>query len=203
MVVGQPAVPPLDGLSAVGSRGVRIPATQGRARVFYPAEGGGQQAPYFTDGRETSDSLASLVGFRQVGCGFLLEHLGSAPSGCFADARPRADGRLPLLVFSHGYGGNMDMSCYFFRQLASRGVAVVAVEHTDGTASRAVQPSGVPLAFNPFMMSPGEQQSRRALELVSAAEALPADLAELVDQDAVFFGRSYANRINDKQCNCM
>eukprot|EP00929_Paragymnodinium_shiwhaense_P071835 TRINITY_DN36485_c0_g1_i1.p1 TRINITY_DN36485_c0_g1~~TRINITY_DN36485_c0_g1_i1.p1 ORF type:complete len:262 (-),score=15.29 TRINITY_DN36485_c0_g1_i1:295-1002(-) len=79
------------------------------------------------------------------------------------------------------------MSCFFFRQLASHGIMVLAVEHTDGTASRTVQDE-VASAFNPFLMSPGDQQSRRALDLISAPSALPEDLRELVNKDAIFFG---------------
>lgn len=191
IVADQPCVPPLDGSSAVGSRILQHPSTGGRVRVFYPAEEGGQPAPYFTDGVESSNSLASLVGFYQLGLGFLLEHLGMATSGCIADARPLGQQRWPLLVFSHGYGGTMDMSCYFFRQLASQGVVVLAVEHTDGTASRAVQ-NGTPVAFNPFKLSPADQQSRRALEILSAGTSLPNDLRGIVDEDRFFLsGHSY------------
>lgn len=192
-VVDQPQLPPLLGnLSAVGSCEVSLPATGGRGRCFYPADRPEQscaEAPYLTDGLETSEGMASLVGFKQTGLGFLLEHLASAPSGCWANAVPAAScqGTLPLLVYSHGFGGNMDMSSYFFRQLASHGVVVLALEHTDGTASRTLQ-DGVPLSFNPFLMSPSEQQSRRAVEFLSAVSALPPDVAALLRPDAVFFG---------------
>lgn len=186
-VIDQPQVPPLVGCSAVGSRVIDIPATGGRARCFYPAEPGHAEAPYLSSGRDSSDGMASLVGFRQVGCGFLLEHLAEAASGCGEDAPPSAAGRFPLLVYSHGYGGSMDMSCFFLRGLAAQGVVVVALEHTDGTASYTVC-KDEPLCFAPFSMSPTEQQSRRALELLSAAAALPQELADVVDRDAVFFG---------------
>ena len=113
-----------------------------RAKVFYPAlddrKKGGEEvedAPYCTDGRETSDAMAGLVGFRQLGLSFLLAHLATANSGCRLNAAPDSESTLPLLVYSHGYGGNMDMATYFMREIASHGVVVVALEHADGTAS--------------------------------------------------------------------
>ena len=80
-------------------------------------------APYCTDGRQTSDGMAGLVGFRQLGLSFLLEHLADACSGCIQDAPiiQNDDANLPLLIYSHGYGGNMDMATYFMRTMASKG----------------------------------------------------------------------------------
>ena len=67
--------------------------------------------------------MAGLVGFRQVGLSFLLGHLADARSGCWLDAPPAqlAEGRgMPLLCYSHGFGGNMDMATYFMRQACTR-----------------------------------------------------------------------------------
>ena len=128
-VIGQPRMPPVTG--PFGTVGVRIIRVQGaggdscRAKVFYPAQDRSEEedrepqavadAPYCTEGRETSDGMAGLVGFRQLGLSFLLAHLADAKSGCRLGAPPDAKGTLPLLVYSHGYGGNMDMATYFMR----------------------------------------------------------------------------------------
>ena len=79
--------------------------------MFYPASSpSSTEAPYSTDGRKTSDGMAGLVLFRQLGLSFLLAHLASAPSGTWLDAPPAhaaAEEPLPpLLVYSHGFGGN-------------------------------------------------------------------------------------------------
>ena len=110
-VIDQPRLPPLTGTSYehVGVRYTRC--GDARVKVFYPASSPTDQAaPYCTDGRITSDGMAGLVGFRQLGLSFLLAHLANAPSGCWLDAPPiRApEAPLPLLVYSHGFGGNMD-----------------------------------------------------------------------------------------------
>ena len=110
-VVGQPRMPPLTGTyDRVGVRVVRVNAGGGsvRAKVFYPAldAEGIADADYCTDGRVTSDGMAGLVGFRQLGISFLLAHLASAKSGALLDAPPVRDARFPLLVrWSRGSWG--------------------------------------------------------------------------------------------------
>ena len=48
------------------------------------------------------------------------------------DARP-ADGRFPLVVFSHGYGGHRRQSTFLCTHLASHGYVVAASDHTGNT----------------------------------------------------------------------
>ena len=173
-VVGQPRAPALP--SPVGCRVARVPASDGsgscRVKIFYPAAAPApEDAPYCLDGRATSDGMAGLVGFRQLGLAFLLAHLADAPSGCGLDAAPVAT-KLPLLVYSHGFGGNADMASYFLSEVAAAGSVVAAVEHTDGTASNTVLEDGTALPFAPGRLSRREQLDRRAGELVDVAKAL-------------------------------
>ena len=81
-VINQPRLPQLYGqYEHIACRYVR--AGGARVKVFYPAAGPGDvPAPYCTDGRATSDGMAGLVGFRQLGLSFLLGHLAEARSGC-------------------------------------------------------------------------------------------------------------------------
>ena len=196
-VINQPRLPPISG--SYEHVGVRIANVGGaRVKVFYPAAGpSSATAPYCTDGRTTSDGMAGLVGFRQLGLSFLLAHLADAPSGCWLDAPPVAtpSERLPLLVYSHGFGGNMDMASYLFRAFAAAGIVVAAVEHTDGTASYTELPDGTPLPFSPGALSRSEQLTRRATELLAAAApgALgpPGSLPLTSDADVFLGGHSY------------
>ena len=166
--------------------------------MFYPANStetsphGDSEvmADYLSDGRQTSDGMAAMVGFEQLGMSFLLGHLAGASSGCTKDApmidlsndNSRRQG-LPLLVYSHGYGGNMDMASYLFRTMASKGMIVAALEHTDGTASSTVLENGDVRRFNEYLMTGRQKLTRRASELLEAVEFLP----EYVDYR---FGRS-------------
>lgn len=192
-VIGQPRLPPSIRSRLVGSKVIRLPELGSRVRVFYPisdeaaeavsaSNRSSNQDRYCTDGRATSDGMAGLVGFRQLGLSFLLAHLAEASSGCCSET---GDGDFascekgaPLLIYSHGYGGNMDMATYFLRAMAQRGIVVAAVEHTDGTASSTVLANGNRLNFDSSMMSLRDGLDRRARELTEAAALLPTLLPE-------------------------
>lgn len=47
---------------------------------------------------------------------------------------PVADGQHPLILFSHGSGGNMDNSAWLLSALAARGAMVLAVNHPGSTS---------------------------------------------------------------------
>ena len=94
-VINQPRMPMIDDGISVGSSLLRLPSGT-RVRLFYPtnstiddnATSSGSYAPYCTDGKQTSSGMAGMVGFRQLGLSFLLEHLADASSGCIQDAIP-------------------------------------------------------------------------------------------------------------------
>lgn len=111
-VINQPRMPKIN--KSVGSTVTRLPSGA-RVRLFYPTsytkeEEETMMAPYCTDGRQTSDGMAGLVGFRQLGLSFLLAHLATASSGCIEDASTissslsssEEEKGLPLLIYSHG-----------------------------------------------------------------------------------------------------
>ena len=196
-VIGQPRLPSDDTLYSdrqVGSKVIRLPGLGSRLRVFYPISddyanqisvniSSKSDCRYCTDGRATSDGMAGLVGFRQVGLSFLLAHLADAHSGCYIDEDDNTanDSVLafckegaPLLVYSHGYGGNMDMATYFLRTIAKRGIVVAAIEHTDGTASSTVLPGDRRLDFDSSLFSLKDGLDRRAEELLEAVDFLPS-----------------------------
>lgn len=202
-VINQPHMPPIDNGVQVGSTVMRLPSGA-RMRLFYPAnstaavaatDGATTMSPYCTNGRQTSNGMSALVGFEPVGLSFLLGHLADACSGCIEDApmklntntdtfqqnesetnENKNDNQLPLLIYSHGYGGNMDMATYLFRTMASKGVIVAAMEHTDGTASSTVLEDGSERRFNEYYMTGRQQLIRRSSELLEAAEFLPKEL---------------------------
>ncbi len=208
-VIGQPRLPKDDDGShrrLVGSKVVRLPKLGSRVRVFYPISekhaesilvnnNGGNNDKYCTDGRETSDGMAGLVGFKQLGLSFLLAHLADAHSGCYStddtasekDMFASCEPEAPLLVYSHGYGGNMDMATYFLRAIAQRGIVVAALEHTDGTASSTILSDGRRLDFDSSLCSLKEGLDKRAQELEEAVRYIPSILPG-GQKSAVFLG---------------
>ena len=156
----------------VGSRTIHLPNRQGtRMRVFYPAdETNGRPvadkevyAPYGTDGRRPS-----LLAPKTSGC--LLD----AP---LADVSMAATQHWPMLLYSHGIGHNMDTCVLLFQLLASKGIVVGALEHTDGTASPYTMKSdGSELKYSEYVMTDRQKLARRGSELLEAAEYLPKEI---------------------------
>lgn len=216
-VIGNPRLPNAGAGSRsnghiVGSKVVRLPELGSRVRLFYPisktdtnittlSSNGNDNGnvKYCTDGRATSDGMASLVGFKQLGLSFLLAHLAEAPSGCYdleeTDTMMMKESVIdvcepdaPLLVYSHGYGGNMDMATYFLRSMAQRGIVVAALEHTDGTASSTVQPDGSRLDFDSSLCSLKDGLDKRAQEISEAASFIPFLLPGDSSKKRIFLG---------------
>ena len=188
-VIDQPRLPPLSGVHKhVGISYTRCGGA--RMKLFYPARAPSDtSAKYCTDGRKTSDGMAGLVLFRQLGLSFLLAHLADADAGASIDAPPATDADLPLLVYSHGFGGNMDMATYLMRAFASHGIVVAAVAHADGTASFTTTGNDdVPKPFEPLALSRKEQLNRRADELLAAAEPGALSLPQGLSVGDTFIG---------------
>ncbi len=216
-VIGQPRLPKDDErsrLCPVGSKVIRLPDLGSRARVFYPIKekdaktilinnNTRSNGKYCTDGRATCDGMAGLVGFKQLGISFLLAHLAEAPSGCYdmndvavgangnGSTLPSCQAGAPLLIYSHGYGGNMDMATYFLRAIAQRGIVVAALEHTDGTASSTVLSDGRRLDFDSSMCSLKEGLDKRARELEEAVQYIPSLLPGGSKSQVFLGGHSY------------
>ncbi|MBH0237922.1 alpha/beta hydrolase family protein [Methylobrevis albus] len=91
----------------------------------------------------------------------------------FVGAAP-AEGRFPLLVVSHGSGGNMDNLGWLSSALALRGVMVLAVNHPGSTSGDSSPRRSIDLAA-------------RARDLTAALDALLADPAfgPRVDRDRI------------------
>ena len=193
--------PQLASLLPVGSRTIRLPNRQGtRVRVFYPADVDEDRtveaeendagtsddrsrcyAPYATDGRRSS-----LLAPKMSGC-WLDAALADASRHVHADVATASqdDGAAtrqhwPMLLYSHAIGHNMDTCVLLFESLASRGIIVGALEHTDGTASpyTLLRPDGSErMKYSEYAMTDRQKLARRAGELLEAAEHLPKEMA--------------------------
>jgi pimeloyl-ACP methyl ester carboxylesterase len=103
------------------------------------------------------------------------------------DAPILPDGELmPLVVYSHGLGGSIDLYSYQTMSLAAHGSVVVALTHTDGSAPVVPQPPGMEaLQHNhdvlelhhqgktvEYVRARRAQTERRVQEFLGAAEFL-------------------------------
>eukprot|EP00536_Pseudo-nitzschia_multiseries_P005816 jgi/Psemu1/296015/fgenesh1_pm.116_\ len=133
-----------------------------------------------------------MLGLRQIGLSFLLAHLARANSGCYEEnvgttkrLIPRGK-KYPLLIYSHGYGGNMDMSTFFLRGFALQGMIIAIIEHTDGTATSTVLSDGSRLNFHPFRFSLRDGLHVRSKEILEAVDYLPSLFPDCLDR--IFIG---------------
>lgn len=110
-------------------------------RVWYPARPAMDAQPrhYFSDAesRSTARGFGELFHFPP-----LLTHLRHLRTNSYENALLRADlGRLPVVLYSHGYGSFTGMNGRIMEELASNGYAVYSVQHT-GDASPTLFPNG-------------------------------------------------------------
>ena len=90
-------------------------------------------------------------------------------------------GRFPLVVFSHGYGGERRQSTFFYTHLASHGYAVAAMDHVGNTTIDMVsgQSTGDVEFMNRFIQS-------RPVDASFVIDQMLAGAAELeIDADRV------------------
>jgi len=167
----------------VGSRTIRLPNQQGtRMRVFYPvddkesegeADEKSQYAPYGTDGRRLS-LLAPKMSGSLLDVPMADAYTVLCSSTTLTDDTTTR--HWPIFLYSHAIGHNMDTCVLLFESLASRGIVVGALEHTDGTASPfTVRPDGSELKYTEYMMTDRQKLARRAGELLEAAAYLPEE----------------------------
>ena len=98
------------------------------ALLWYPAEGAAQAAP---PGRELVRELRSHPWRPLPSSPYRV----GVPSVAVPQAPPLAQGRLPVVVLSHGLLNWLPALGYLAEHLASRGYAVLGLEHEDEQAS--------------------------------------------------------------------
>ncbi|ETV76783.1 hypothetical protein, variant [Aphanomyces astaci] len=118
---------PLVGCTSMRLRGVDC-------RIFYPTDtkDGGTALPYLHHGKHLAIGLHTFINlptwfFASLSNGTLWARVGVPVA--------KSSGGWPVLVFSHGMGGSLEMYSSITQYVASEGFVVVAVNHDDGSAS--------------------------------------------------------------------
>lgn len=138
----------LAGEYPVGAVQTRIPSTSNlpsiAVQIHYPAvPGQGEEGvPYFRP--QAVQGLAEYT--RQSAS--ILEFLSHRSHPCHMNAPPIShQKKFPIVVFSHGLGGCMEMYTELCQQIASQGYWVVAMEHGDGSGAYAETLEGKPIYY--------------------------------------------------------
>jgi predicted dienelactone hydrolase len=115
--------------------------------AWYPAaSAGGELAPYLREGLGEVQAFAALVRGERTA----WDGLAAVRTHAHMDAAPTAAGRrLPLLVFSHGYGGLATAYTALLEDLASRGYAVLSIVHPYEVAAATLSNGRVVSFINP------------------------------------------------------
>ena len=136
--------PSLVGPHTVSTIRTRIAGCE--AQVLYPTDGKDGVATRYAR-NELPAGLAEYSRLPQI----LFTHLAVRRHPCIEGADPLTpDGGYPLVVFSHGLGGCIEMYTGLCASVASLGHVVIALEHTDGSACFARDDSGAPIAYKRY-----------------------------------------------------
>jgi predicted dienelactone hydrolase len=139
--------------------------------IWYPAPAGTRGTPqrYHPDPTALAQQAGGGPTFMTSGLFTARTH--SIPNAPLADA----GGRLPLILFSHGWGGHRFQNTFLVEQLASHGYVVASIEHTY-MASGTVLAGGKPA---PFI---GMDGMTRTTHLDSMATIWSADARFVLDR---------------------
>jgi pimeloyl-ACP methyl ester carboxylesterase len=143
----------------VGAIQTRIPGATA-CQIHYPTEekddssssSKGVFTPYFRP-----KAIEGLANYSRTSAE-ILDFLSQRQHPCRIDAAPLADQRFPIVVFSHGLGGCLEMYTELCKQIASYGFWVVALEHEDGSGCYAENRKGEPIYYERPDDSPYSRQ---------------------------------------------
>jgi platelet-activating factor acetylhydrolase len=127
---------PLVGDYAVGAIQTRIPGSVA-CQIHYPATPNAKKdntsTPYFRP-----EAVAGLADYSRMPAD-LMSFLSHRRHPCRINAAAIPNQSFPLVIFSHGLGGSMELYTQLCQQISSCGYVVAALEHQDGSACYAEQ----------------------------------------------------------------
>ena len=148
-------------------------------QAWYPAADveGLEPLPWNPDFEDVGPALAGRLGFP----GFFLSHLAGIPSSSY-DSPVAVSGRLPVVIYSHGWTGFRTIALHQMESLASRGFIVLAADHTYGSVAT-VLPNGSVIEYDPRALpddlAGDSEEYREASEQL--VETFSEDLTSILD----------------------
>ena len=110
----------------------------------------------------------------------IVPGLGASSQQAVKDARAKSD-PSPLIIFSHGFGGERRQSTFFYCHLASHGYVVAAMDHVGNTTANLIS---------------GEAAAGEAAVIERFIDSRPADASFVIDQ--MLAGKSGLQVIEDQ-----
>jgi predicted dienelactone hydrolase len=141
-------------------------------QVWYPAADveGLEPLVWNPDFDVVGPAMANRLGFP----GFFLSHVSDVPSSSYDSPEP-ISGRLPIVIYSHGWTGFRSIALNQMETLASRGFIVIAPDHAYGAVA-SVFPNGRVIEYDPRALPDEEEVGAEAYR--SASEQVVATFAE-------------------------
>lgn len=149
-------------------------------QVWYPADPDApvDLAPWVPAGAAFGRQAAEWLGLPS----FSLDHVGLVRSHATLDAAAtREAGALPLVVYTHGWGGFRTIQSDLAEHLASRGYVVAALDHTHGAVVTAF-PDGELVPIDPMALPSGAPSATYDLASQRLVETFADDVAFLLDE---------------------
>ncbi|KAF0689542.1 Aste57867_19045 [Aphanomyces stellatus] len=118
-------------------------------RIFYPADAPGSQAPllpYLHHGKHLAMGLHIFIELPALFFASLRNGILNARVNAQVKAAPTEAG-WPAVVFSHGMGGSLELYSSIHQYVASEGLIVVALNHSDGSAAVSRNPDDVTYSY--------------------------------------------------------
>ena len=114
-------------------------------QAWYPAVDveGLEPLAWSPDFDEVGPAIAGRLGFP----GLFLSHLSGVSSSSF-ESPAAISGRLPVVIYSHGWTGSRTLALHQLESLASRGFIVLAADHSYGAVA-SVLPNGAVIEYDP------------------------------------------------------
>lgn len=148
-------------------------------QAWYPAADvtGRDAVAWDPDFDAVGPRLARRLGFP----GFFLSHADEVPGHAYPDA-PALSGRLPVVVYVHGWTGFRNVAVNQMEALASRGFIVLAADHTYASVA-SVFPNGNVVEYDPRALPEGENVDQDDYDKAAEAlvETLAGDVVSILD----------------------
>ncbi|OZJ03595.1 hypothetical protein BZG36_03031 [Bifiguratus adelaidae] len=115
-----------------------LPARGCFMRLFYPIADTGRkrERAYWLPSTRYGTAMGEFGGIKPWVIWPLAATASTYKSQAWLDAEPHPDiQKFPVMIFSHGLGGNRVIYTAFCTEMASHGFIVCAIEHRDGSAS--------------------------------------------------------------------